>query len=76
MQDLSSFLHDAKIFSKIDLTKGYYQVPLEEADIPKTAIITPFGLFKFLFMPFGLPESSNASLTPFPLLSFCVHLLR
>jgi hypothetical protein len=40
MQDLSSFLHDAKIFSKIDLTKGYYQVPM--------AIITPFGLFEFL----------------------------
>ncbi len=52
MQDLTSLLHDAKIFSKVDLIKGYYQVPMDEADIPKTAIITPFGLFEFLFMPF------------------------
>jgi hypothetical protein len=56
MQDLSSFLQDAKIFSKIAMTKGYYQVPMEEADIPKTAIVTPFGMFEFLFMPFGLAQ--------------------
>jgi hypothetical protein len=59
MQDLSSFLHDAKIFAKIDLTKGYYQVPMDEADIPKTAIITLFGLFEFLFMPFGLANAAQ-----------------
>ncbi len=29
-------------------------------DIPKTAIITPFGLFEYLFTPFGL---SNAAQT-------------
>jgi cleavage and polyadenylation specificity factor subunit 1 len=41
------------------LTKGYYQVPMEEADIPKSAIITPFGLFEFLFMPFGLANAAQ-----------------
>ena len=60
MQDLANGLHGCKIFSKIDLVKGYHQIPVAPADIPKTAIITPFGLFEYLFTPFGL---SNAAQT-------------
>ncbi len=60
LQDLSNFLHGFTIFSKIDLEKGYHQIPMQNSDIPKTAIITPFGLFEFLFMTFGL---SNAAQT-------------
>jgi hypothetical protein len=37
--DFTNALHDCKIFSKLDLVKGYYQVPMEEKDIPKTAIV-------------------------------------
>jgi hypothetical protein len=54
MQDLSGRLHGCTIFSKLDLHKGYYQIPMRAADIPKTAIITPFGLWEFTRMPFGL----------------------
>ena len=75
LQDLSSHLHGAKIFSKLDLEKGYYQVPMNEDDIPKTAIITPFGLFEFLFMPFGLMNAAqtfqrlmDSLFRPFPFL--------
>jgi hypothetical protein len=50
LQDLSSHLHGATIFSKLDLEKGYYQVPMNPADVPKTAIINPFGLFEFKYL--------------------------
>jgi cytoskeleton-associated protein 5 len=54
MQDLSNGLHGCTVFSKINLVKGYHQIPVVTEDIPKTAIIMPFGLFKYLFTPFGL----------------------
>jgi hypothetical protein len=59
LQDLSTHLHGSTIFSKLDLEKGYYQVPMQKDDIPKTAIITPFGLFQFNFMPFGLKNAAQ-----------------
>ncbi len=47
------------VFSKVDLRKGYHQIPMHKDDIPKTATITPFGLFKFLRMTFGLRNTGN-----------------
>lgn len=44
----------AKIFSSIDLASGYHQVAVHENDRHKTAFITPFGLFEYERMPFGL----------------------
>ena len=52
--DLTSALHGATIFSKIDLLKGYFQIPVHPSDVPKTAIVTPFGSFVFHYTPFGL----------------------
>ncbi|XP_066981699.1 uncharacterized protein [Macrobrachium rosenbergii] len=54
MQDLTASFHGAKTFSKLDLLKSYFQVPVAPEDIPKTAIITPFGSYIFAFSTFGL----------------------
>ena len=42
------------IFSKIELMCSFQQIPVAEMDIQKMAIITPFGLYKFLKIPFRL----------------------
>ena len=59
--DFTSRISGATVFSKLDLQKGYYQVPMASEDIQKTAIVTSFGMFKFLRMPFGLQNAE----TPF-----------
>lgn len=41
-------------FSSLDLSQGFYQVPMSEADIPKTAFNTRSGQYEFTRMPFGL----------------------
>jgi len=59
VQDVANKLHGCTVFSKIDLVKGYHQVPMAEEDIEKTAITTPFGLFEYVFMPFGLRNAAQ-----------------
>src|SRR6266498_5020962 len=44
----------AQWFTLLDLTSRYWQVGMDEKDKEKTAFITPWGLFEWNVMPFGL----------------------
>ncbi|XP_065939358.1 uncharacterized protein [Magallana gigas] len=52
--EMFSKLAGHTFFSKIDLSKGYWQVKLTDDSKPKTAFRTGKGLFQFRVMPFGL----------------------
>ena len=47
-----------KFYSKIDLSKGYWQISIPDEDIQKTALLTPDGSYEFLKMPFGMINSA------------------
>lgn len=59
LHDFMYNLSNKKIFTKLDINRAYNCIPVAENDIEKTAVITPFGLFEFMRMPFGLRNAAQ-----------------
>ena len=59
MADFTSGIAGSSVFSRLDLQKGYYQIPMASEDIQKTVIITLFGIFKFLGLPLSLRNNRD-----------------
>ena len=54
ISDLLSRIAGAKLFSKLDLLDGYYQIRMRPEDVSQTAFTTASGNFEFRVMPMGL----------------------
>ena len=54
VDELIERLGPARYLSTLDLTKGYWQVPLARAAREKTAFSTPGGLYQYTVLPFGV----------------------
>uniref|UniRef100_A0A5S6Q436 RNA-directed DNA polymerase n=1 Tax=Trichuris muris TaxID=70415 RepID=A0A5S6Q436_TRIMR len=59
LQTFADRLDGSTIFSKIDLARAYAQIKMNTADQAKTAITTPFDLFEYTRMPFGLKNAAQ-----------------
>ena len=57
IEDSLDKLYGSKFFSCLDLKSAYNQVEVAEQDQHKTAFTTPFGLYQYTRMPFGLCNS-------------------
>jgi transposase InsO family protein len=57
LDEMFDRLQGAKYFSKIDLRTGFYQIPIAERDVHKTAFRSRFGLYEYRVLPMGLTNA-------------------
>ncbi len=59
IDDILTELGDSKYYCTLDLSSGYFQVPIHPDDRDKTTMVTPFGRFRYKRMPMGLRNAGS-----------------
>ena len=57
IEDITDDVAKGNFITTLDLTRGFYQVPLSERGKRLSAFVTPYGLFQYKVMPFGMKNS-------------------
>ena len=57
VDELLSDRGGAKVFSSMDLVRGFFQCSIHEDSIPLTAVCTQQGIYEWMVMPMGLASS-------------------
>jgi transposase InsO family protein len=60
IRHFSAKIYGMTVFSRIDLTKAYHQVPLDQESQLKTVVVTPWGAYKFRKLAMGLKNSAQS----------------
>jgi len=59
LEQLLDRVGQAKFISTLDLTKGYYQVPMSTQDRENTSFLSPFGKYQFKQIYFELKNTPS-----------------
>ena len=59
LEDITTRLTGARVFSKLDANHGYWQIPLSESSQLLTTFHSPFGCYCFKRMPFGIKSAQE-----------------
>ena len=59
IEEIATRLPEAKVFSTLDATNGYWQIPVDEKSSKLLTFNTPHGRFRFCHLPFGISSASE-----------------
>ena len=59
IEEVVQNMPDAKVFTKLDATSGYWQLKLDEESSKLCTFNTPFGRYRFQRLPFGIVSASE-----------------